>query len=86
MIALDIDQFIGEDVFIDRIGDLIARTKAVPLARDATEIVVPGELESRAEARNRLHGIELPRKTIDDLVELARSCGVDDGLLVAATV
>lgn len=76
VIALDVDRFIGSDRFVERITDLIEATKAVPLAAGSSEIYFPGEIETRAEARARRDGIELPARTLADLAELAASCGV----------
>jgi LDH2 family malate/lactate/ureidoglycolate dehydrogenase len=76
VIALNIDSMLGSEVFSRRIDDLIATTKAVPLAEGASEIFYPGEVEARAEARSRLEGVPLPHKTFEDLRSLAFSCGV----------
>ncbi|RSM68243.1 lactate dehydrogenase [Actinoplanes sp. ATCC 53533] len=76
VLAMRIDAFADRAHFDRRIEDLIDVTKQVPLARDATEIYYPGEIENRAEERGRRDGAFLPRKTMGDLRGLAASCGV----------
>lgn len=58
------------------LADLVATTKAVPLAEGADEIFHPGEIETRAEARGRVDGVDLPAKTLAELHQLAADCGV----------
>lgn len=76
VIAIDIERAIGRAEFDARIEQLIALTKAVPLAGGASEIFVPGEIENRALARARIDGVGLPPKTLDELAVLARDAGV----------
>ena len=76
IVAIDVDQVIGTDEFNTRIDDLIALTKGVALAKGAREIFYPGEIENRAEARGFTTGVALPAKTVDELRELAASCGL----------
>ena len=76
VIAIDIDQVIGTDEFNTRIDDLIHLTKDVNLAKGAREIFYPGEIENRAEARGFAAGVALPAKTVDELRDLAASCGL----------
>jgi LDH2 family malate/lactate/ureidoglycolate dehydrogenase len=73
--ALRIDALLPRAEFDQRIDDLIERTKAVPLARDVQEIFYPGEIEDRAAAA-AAGTVTLPAKTLHELHELARSCGV----------
>jgi LDH2 family malate/lactate/ureidoglycolate dehydrogenase len=76
-LALRVDAVIPAEEFAARIDDLIATTKAVPLARGGTEILYPGEMEARAEAAGRTAGAYLPDRTVADLRDLGASCGVD---------
>ncbi|GAB3041373.1 Ldh family oxidoreductase [Parafrigoribacterium mesophilum] len=75
-IALRVDAMIDPAEFERKLSELIATTKAVPLAPGFDEVFYPGELETRAEAIGRRDGILLPGKTITELRALAASCGV----------
>ena len=81
VLALRVDAVIDPADFDRRIDDLIGLTKGVPLARGASEIFYPGEIEERAEATGRRDGVALPDKTVAELHELAASCGVPSDLL-----
>ena len=72
MIALNIEAFQPLAEFGARMERLIAELKSVPLAQGFEEIVYPGELEARNDARTRSEGILLPQDTIADLGKLAR--------------
>jgi LDH2 family malate/lactate/ureidoglycolate dehydrogenase len=76
VLALRVGSLIDPTEFDRRIDDLIALTKAVPVARGAQEIFYPGEIEDRAEVTGRREGVLLPGKTVEDLRELATTCGV----------
>jgi LDH2 family malate/lactate/ureidoglycolate dehydrogenase len=76
VIALKVGTMLGDDVFAERIDDLIDTTKSVPLAEGFSEIFYPGEIEARAEATSEQAGVPLPDKTFEDLRALAESCGV----------
>lgn len=83
VLAIDIDTVLGRDEFDRRIEALIERTKRVPLAEGATEVFYPGEIENRAEERGRIDGVELPRKTLDELRTLAEAARVPFDLVPA---
>lgn len=76
VLAIRVDALIDRGKYEQRMADLIAATKGVALAPGAAEVVVPGEIEARNEARGRREGVVLPAKTIDDLRTLAADCGV----------
>jgi len=76
MIALNIAAFQPLEEFCARMEKYIAELKAVPLAQGFDEIVYPGELEARSEARNRAEGILLPEDTGKDLRKLADTFGL----------
>jgi Antibiotic biosynthesis monooxygenase len=59
---------------------LIAGIRSVPLARGFEEVLYPGELEARAEERNRREGLLLPQRTLSDLEALAAETGVERAL------
>jgi LDH2 family malate/lactate/ureidoglycolate dehydrogenase len=75
-IALRIDAFMPPEQFAARMDDLVAITKAVPLATGVEEVFYPGEIEDRAERRGRATGMQLPAKTVHDLTELGSRRGV----------
>jgi LDH2 family malate/lactate/ureidoglycolate dehydrogenase len=76
VMALDIAKFGPPEAFGGRVERMIAELKATPLAAGAEEILYPGELEARNEARHRQDGLDLPEKTVADLGVAAREWGV----------
>jgi LDH2 family malate/lactate/ureidoglycolate dehydrogenase len=77
MIVMNIEAFQPLQEFNARMEDLVAELKSVPLAKGFDEVVYPGELEARNDAKNRREGILLPDDTIADLVDLARKTGTE---------
>ena len=75
-LALDIAAFGPRAAFEARMEQMIAEVKAVPLAPGHEEILYPGELEARNEARHALEGLELPGQTLADLRAEAERLGV----------
>ncbi|MET7395717.1 Ldh family oxidoreductase [Dactylosporangium sp. NPDC005572] len=71
-LAIRIDALMEAGDYALRVDDLIATTKAVPLAPGTDEIFYPGEIEDRAAAGS----LSLPDKTLHDLRELGASCGI----------
>ena len=71
MVALDIAAIQPLAEFGARMERLIAELKSVPLAQGFEEVVYPGELEARNDARNRAEGLLLPDDTLADLERLA---------------
>ena len=53
------------------------KVKAVPPAAGFDEVLVPGDLESRARERRRREGIPLADHVWASLVEVAQSLGVE---------
>ena len=76
LLALDIAAFGAREVFEARMEQMIDEVKAVPLAPGSEEILYPGELEARNEARHAREGLELPEKTLADLRGEAARLGV----------
>jgi LDH2 family malate/lactate/ureidoglycolate dehydrogenase len=76
MIVLDIAALQPLDEFGTRMDRLIDELKSAPLAKGFDEIVYPGELEARNDARNRIEGLQLPADTVDDLANLSRELGI----------
>jgi LDH2 family malate/lactate/ureidoglycolate dehydrogenase len=80
MIALNIAAFQPVAEFGERMERYIAELKSVPLAQGFDEIVYPGELEARNDARNRAEGLLLPDDTRADLQKLAKACSLQSKL------
>lgn len=78
--AYDIEAFQPLAEFNARMESFIAEVKSVPHAEGVDEIFYPGEMEARADERQRREGIELPRDTLEDLGRLAAECGLDASL------
>ncbi len=76
LLALDIAAFGEREAFEARMEQMIDEVKAVPLAPGSDEILYPGELEARNEARHAREGLELPEKTLADLRGEAARLGV----------
>jgi LDH2 family malate/lactate/ureidoglycolate dehydrogenase len=77
MMALNIEAFQPVAEFGLRMERYIEELKSVPLAQGFEEIVYPGELEARNDARNRAEGLLLPDDTRSDLRELSQALAVD---------
>lgn len=75
-LALNIESFGPLAAFHARMEQMIAEVKAVPLTPGFDEILYPGELEARNEARHARDGLDLPEKTMADLRAEADRLGV----------
>jgi LDH2 family malate/lactate/ureidoglycolate dehydrogenase len=80
MIALDIAHFRPLDEFNADMEEMIAKTKAIPLAQGFDECFFPGELEQRNDEANRRDGIALPENTLEDLRTQAAKMGLEKEL------
>ena len=78
-----VDDFIDLPDYTRRIEAFVEEIKSQPLAQGVAEIFLPGEMESRADARQRTGGISLPADTWAELEKLADETGTQD-LLEAA--
>ena len=76
MIVLDISAMQPLAEFGERMERYVDELKSVPLAQGFTEIVYPGELEARNNAKNRAEGLILPDDTIADLRKTGELYGV----------
>jgi LDH2 family malate/lactate/ureidoglycolate dehydrogenase len=76
IMALNIEAFGPLSRFEERMEEMIARIKAVPLAEGADEVFYPGEIEARNEDRHRREGLTLPEQTRTDLSRVAQELGV----------
>jgi LDH2 family malate/lactate/ureidoglycolate dehydrogenase len=79
IIALDIAAMQPLADFGARMERYVAELKSVPLAQGFEEIVYPGELEARNEAKHRAEGLTLPDDTIADLGKTGALNGVSTG-------
>jgi LDH2 family malate/lactate/ureidoglycolate dehydrogenase len=70
MIALDVAAFQAPREFEARMTELIGQLKSVPLAPGFDEVFYPGEIEARADERQRREGLVLPDDTLRDLAAL----------------
>jgi LDH2 family malate/lactate/ureidoglycolate dehydrogenase len=61
------DLFMPREMFLERMDALIRATKTQPLAAGFDEILIPGERESRSEARRLLDGIPLSSDVVEAL-------------------
>lgn len=84
MIALDIAAIQPLAEFNARMEGYIAELKSVPLAQGFDEVVYPGELEARNDARHRAEGLSLPPDTLADLRKLADELGLTQQLPFAS--
>ncbi len=76
VLALDIEAFRPREAFESDVGRLVESLKATPHAAGNEEIFYPGELEARAEERNRANGIVLPPETLAELDAMAEDFGL----------
>lgn len=80
-IALDIARWRSLDAFSDELEQLLAAVKSAPVAPGAGEVLLPGELEERAEAERRRDGIPLDDVIWAELHEAASALQLPAGLL-----
>lgn len=75
-LAVHPDRFIGQEGFVDRMGDLIAEIHGTPPASAESPVTVPGERRHREKLRRSREGIPIPDGVWDDLALLSREHGV----------
>jgi len=74
--AIDVARFQPFEVFTARVEALITALKGSRLAPGATEILLPGEKEHRAQQERLRDGVPLPSDVVAALRALARELGV----------
>jgi LDH2 family malate/lactate/ureidoglycolate dehydrogenase len=74
--AIDPDCFIGKEPFKRNMDHYIKSIKESAKAKDATEILMPGEPELRTETERLRDGIPLAEATLKDLAALGESLGI----------
>jgi uncharacterized oxidoreductase len=77
LMALDIAFFCPLEQFRQEVESLLERVKAVPAAPGFSEVLVPGEPESRSKELRRRAGIPLPEQVWQSILEEAERVGVD---------
>lgn len=75
-IAIDIARFVDPQAFKERIDAMSAKLKASPLAKDAAEILLPGERSEYRHRAQQKNGIAVPGPVAADLMALARKLGI----------
>ena len=76
VIAIDIAAFTDVVEFKQRMDGYIATMKASELAPGVEEILMPGEIEFRSEAKQRAEGIVLTRRVVDELLVVAADLNI----------
>lgn len=77
-LAIDVATLGSSEEFQAKVETLIADVRATPMARDASEIFYPGEIEDRNDRLHRAEGgLVLPHQTLEDLHLLAEQSGLD---------
>jgi uncharacterized oxidoreductase len=76
MIAIDIGQFTPLEEFYPRVTQLIEHVKSSPPVPGFSEVLVPGEPESRQKKHRTEHGIAIDNTTWSQIQEIADGLGV----------
>jgi len=74
--ALDPDCFLGREEFKQNMDRYIKSIKESGKAKNATEILMPGEPEYRTEIKFLKEGIPLASNTVKELISLGESLGI----------
>lgn len=74
--ALDVSGFGPVEAFLARMDALIAEVRAVPTQPGVDEILLPGEVESRCQARYAVEGIPFDPAVYDEVNGIAAELGV----------
>lgn len=77
--ALDVGAFAEPEAFRSGMDELLARLRSSKRAEGHEEILMPGELEARAERENLSLGVALPSDLIKDLSTVAAEYGLSEG-------
>jgi uncharacterized oxidoreductase len=76
IVCLDPARFLPPEEFHRQVRQLFAFIRSAPLAAGATEILIPGEPEARAEAARRTGGIPIDEETWRQIAACAADVGV----------
>ncbi len=74
--AVDIRWFSDVDTFKNRMDRMIQELKSVPPAKGVSEVLLPGEIETRIQQQRETEGIALAPDVINDLYQLGLEYGV----------
>lgn len=74
--AVDVSRFAEPKAFVARVDELLRRIRSSRKAPGAKEILIPGELESREEARRLKDGIYVEDETWSELADLGKGLGL----------
>ncbi len=77
MIAINIENFMDPKDFATRLERYLEFLRASEPAAGFNEILIPGDLEKRAQAKQQQEGITLTQRTINEIIELAQSLSFD---------
>ena len=75
--ALDPERFMPVADFTERVDRLIEQTRNGERAENATEILIPGEMELRTRQQSLSEGVRLRSSTYKALLAYARKAGFD---------
>ena len=76
IIAVDIAKFVDLAQFRAEVGRMIEALKAMPVAPDASEILMPGERGYRAAKERWRDGIPLPPPILAELTAVSERLGI----------
>ena len=76
VIAIDVSAFMDISVFKKRMDGYIRMLKSSEPAPDSQGVIIPGEPEFRKEEEQRLNGVTIGCKVVDDVLEIAHELGV----------
>lgn len=71
LVAIDVSKFMDIQDFHVQVDRLVGVLKALPVAMETDEILVPGERGHRSAMERRTNGIPLPDKVVAELADLA---------------
>jgi LDH2 family malate/lactate/ureidoglycolate dehydrogenase len=74
--AIRPDLFLSKEEFFRRMDEILKMLMASPPAAGVAGVLLPGEVERQAEARNRERGVCLPEEVTRELIELGTELGL----------
>lgn len=84
-LGIKVDGFMPEQQFKGIIDQYISYVKATPLAENAKEVFMPGEIEHRNFEKSKVEGIAVPESVIRELVGLATKAGIGNDIILELT-